>query len=613
MYYYCSKPVFIFFIIVFATLASFSVNAQQLLEPVVVTATRTAETIDDTMASVSLISRDDIEASSAVDLTQLLSMVKGLDLRPSGAYGKKTSLFMRGTSSSHTLVLIDGVKIYSATGGATALQYLPLSQIDHIEIVRGPRSSLYGSEAIGGVIQIFTRKGSKKNRITVSAGAGSNNTDEFTTNISGSVDKFSYSLNFGHFKSDGIDARKHTSPNDDDGYKNQSVSSQLGYSFNSAFAMDVRFMNAQGTNYYDNCRNSSSVTSDDCSNDFKQQSLSSKFIITPNSLWDASVTLGSTTDESSNYWQSLPNNTFKTEHSSLSFLNNFQVQENHLIMLGIDYSDDTVAATPYPASADKSRDNTGVFVAWNFTYNKLDINTSVRQDDNEQFGKHATGNITTAYTFINKLRLSASYGSAFKAPSFNELYYPDFGKADLKPEESNSVEVALKRKEYWGRWDVGIYQTTIDNLIAYDSNTLLAGNISKAEITGIEAELASVISGWDILFTGTYLEPLNKDDAYKDKILQARAQQTLQLAAHRQFGKFNFNASLLSQGKRYSNPDNSKQVSGYTVLDLRMVYAITIKLQLDAKLNNVFDKEYVINESYNTLGRTVFLAVNYEL
>ena len=591
-------------------LLSTAVIAETVLQPIVVTASRHEQNLDDTLSSTTLITREDIDASNATTLEELLSTVNGLDLKQSGAYGKTSSIYMRGTNSTHILTMIDGIKLYSATLGGTTFQHIPLSQIDRIEIVRGPRSGLYGSEAIGGVIQIFTRRGKTEPSANFSIGQGSNNTSEINAGFSGRSENLSYSLSASQFDTDGIDAKTHTTANDKDGYDQKSISTSLVYTFNAEYELDVNFLNAQGTNLYDGCFKGTS--SDNCETNIEEQTVSTKLTITPKGIWDANLLLGLSKDLSDNFWEDTPNNTFITETASISFQNNFQLSENNIIIAGIDGMQDKVNSTPY-TTPNMTRDNKAVFIAWNGKSGAYSFDTSIRTDDNEQFGTHSTGTISAGYTFANEINAFASYGTAFKAPSFNNLYYPGSDNPDLVPEESVSIEVGLKQKNDWGNWSFSAYNTKIDNLILYLAPTWQPINIGKADITGLEATIERKVADWNIAFTTSLLEPLNKEANSYNNILPGRTKQSSTVSAQRQFDKLGFTASFLNQGVRFANTDNSTKLDSYTTLNLKLNYKLSKNLSVDAKLNNALDEDYTLNSGYNTLGRSVFISMNYKM
>lgn len=599
---------------------SFNVYAaENSQEEIIVTANRYSQAINESLSSVTVITRDKIEKSAATDLPTLLGQVAGLDMKNNGPYGKQSSIFLRGTNSSHTLTLIDGVKLSSASAGLTAFQHIPLEQIERIEIVRGPRSSLYGSEAIGGVIQIFTRKGSQQANAATSAGYGGNNTRKVSALFSGSEGNANFSLNVNHTSTDGIDAIKHTSSNDDDGYNNESVSMSFGYLFNDTVSLDASFMNAQGNTEFDNCYNNTTfISSDDCDSDFVQQTFSSVFKFTPDGIWDSQLLLGSSRDNNENFWESQANYAFETRRIDVSFLNNFQINENHLLILGVDYAEDTVNTLEYASDTPESRDNTAGFTAWDSQYGSFDLNISLRTDDNEQFGKHNTGSIALGHTLNDNLKLVVSYGTAFKAPTFNDLYYPFYGDDSLKPEESETAEISLRGTHTVLDWSLNIFQTDIDNLIASDPITFTASNINQAQITGAEFMTEFAAYEWSLDMGLTYIDGENLSGSNQGKQLIGRAKESFSLQAYRNFGKFGVNASLLAQGERYTSLDNSESLPGYGIMDASIDYALNKQMKLSAKVNNISDKDYAINADsfngvYNTLGRTLFVNLSYNM
>ena len=627
MYKCLSKILLISSTCLTASLSSFNLFAEEIanddqkLNEVIVTANRYAQSADETLSSVSVITRDDIENSSAQDLPSLLSHVAGIDFRASGSYGKLTSTFMRGTNSSQLLTLVDGVKIYSATAGGTAFQHIPLEQIERIEVIRGPRSSVYGSEAIGGVIQIFTRKGKTKPAASANIGLGSNNSKELSASFSGATDKANFNLTASSFKTDGIDAVVRTTPNDNDGYNNDSISANVDYQFNPNIALNSAFMNAQGSSEYDGCFNSSFASSDNCLTEFTQQIFNNTLKITPDGMWDAELQVGLSKDLSNEFFDEADNGNFSTKREHASFINNLQITDDHLIVLGADYAKDNVSTTAYLASAPESRDNTGLFAAWNGLINKHNIELNLRNDDNQQFGTHSTGSIAIGQPIGKSMNIFASYGSAFKAPTFNDLYYPGYGSETLKPEESSSAEIGIRGKYNNASWSFNIYQTNIDNLIAGVETapfTYTATNINKAQISGAELISNIQLLKWNIDTAITYTNPVNKSGDNKGKQLQARAKETLSITAKRNIGRYNIGMALLAQSKRYQNASNTSSTPGYGVVDFNVNYNFTSQFKLAVQLNNILDKEYAVNQTfsgdnYSTLDRNFFVNLMYTM
>jgi len=589
-----------------------------VLDEMIVTANRYAQTANESLASVSVITREDIQQSAAYDLPELLAGQAGVVIRSSGPYGQQTSLFLRGTNSNHVLVLVDGVKLYSATAGSTALQHIPLTQIERIEVVRGPRSSLYGAEAIGGVVQIFTRRSEQQNSARVELGAGSNNSREINTGLTLSGEKAQFSFNARHFNTDGIDTIVHDSANDNDGYRNNAFNAQFDYRFNSTLAFASSLMDVQGEVNYDNCYNSITFTSsDECISDYQQQTISNSFKFTPGGIWDGQLQFSRSKDFDENFSDDQRQYTFETERDAVSFTNNFQLSDTQMLALGIDYADDTVTSDFLGASTPESRNNTAVFALWNQQIEQLQLNLSLRSDDNEQFDQHTTGNIALGYPLAKDLSGFISYGTAFKAPSFNDLYSAFGGNPDLQPEESASTEIGVRGTIDDASWSFNIYQTDIDNLIIYDQTTSTSENIAQSQIRGAELNSSLQLAQWQFDLALSYTDPRNKSGDDKDKVLQSRPKQTLSIQANRDFGQFSLGGSLLTQSQRYTSSDNSTSSPGYGLLNAHASYQLNKNMSLQAKLSNLLDKDYILNEgfgtTYSTLGRSLFVNLAYQL
>ena len=411
------------------------------LDPVVVTATRTARTVNASLASVTVIERSDIERLQAVSVPDLLRGVQGLQVSNSGGPGKVTDIYTRGTSADHTLVLIDGVKVGSATTGTTAWQDLPIDQIERIEVVRGPRSSLYGSEAIGGVIQIFTRKGGGALKPSLSLGGGSYRSANASANLSGGGDSGWWSLGGSYQDTEGFNACTgvpgtagcFTDEPDIDGYRNVAGSARGGYRFGRRGDLDLFWLGTKAQSRFDG-----SFVNDTKTN---QQVFGAKGRFSPLDPWDLTLALGQSRDDSDNRLDGSFVTAFDTLRETASLQSDLTLGVGQILTLGVDWQNDHITSTE--DYAEDSRDNVGVFGQIQASLQGHDLSASLRQDDNQQFGTHATGSAAWGYSLSNGVRLLASYGTAFKAPTFNELYFPLYGNPDLAPEQSRSAELGV--------------------------------------------------------------------------------------------------------------------------------------------------------------------------
>jgi len=584
-----------------------SVQAGTAQEPIVVTATRVAQTADETLASVTVITRAQIERSQAASLSELLQGVAGVNTVSQGTSGDLTSLYLRGTNPGHVTVLVDGIRMGSVTAGTVAWEFLPLSQVERIEIARGPHSALYGSEAIGGVIQIFTRRGEGPFSYGASITGGRYNTGELAADLSGGSDSQWFSARLAHYRTGGFDARQPTvefgiplDEPDNDGNDNTSASLQLGHRFANGSEIEFHGLHAAGNTRYDG-----NYSNED---DFVQQAIGLTLRATPLDGWDLSTSAGRSLDERNSFLSSNPvvQDKFNTERRTFSLQNDFFLSDDDVISAGFDLHDDRVdSTTPYDETSRKTK---ALFVQYRGELGRNSLLARLRPLDDEQFGHYTTGNIAWGYQLRQNTRLTASYGTAFKAPTFNDLYYPGFSNPNLEPEESYTEEVGVSGQAGAIDWDVRAYHTRIDNLIVFDLSTSLPGNVNKAVIDGLEATIAGKLLGWD---TSAALSLLDPTDDLTGNTLPRRAKRSLRIDVDRQFDKAGAGASLIAQSDRFDDSGNTVHVAGFGIINLRASWKLDRGLTLQGRVDNVLDKDYETVATYNTAGRSLFVTLRY--
>lgn len=585
-----------------------------LLEPVVVTATRTPEPQDRTLASVSVIDRAEIERRQFRSVPDALSGLAGISIVSSGGPGQPASVLLRGADSDQVLVLIDGVKVGSATIGATPLEHLPIEQIDRIEVVRGPRSSLYGSEAIGGVIQIFTRRGGGAPRPRVSAGTGSYGTASVSGGISGGGDDGWFNLGANFQQTDGFNACNGQPvpfagcgvyQPDRDGYRNTGASARAGYRFGEFAEAGVHYLGSSSRTDFDGGPFSGN------SSRAEQQVLGAEVRLEPLAAWTVLLSAGQSQDNYRAYYLGDFLDRFDTERDLASLQTNLAVTPDQLLTLGVDYQNDKVDGTiEYTAD---SRDNTGFFGEYQAAAGAGEVKLSLRQDDNQQFGSHVTGNAALGYRSETDLAVFVSYGTAFKAPTFNDLYFPVFGNSDLDPEQSRSIELGLSGSIPWGGWGLNLYQTEIDDLIAFDSFTYVVDNIDAARIRGLEASASAAWRDWELGANLTLLDPRNRSDGPDGgNLLPRRPEQTFQLTLARRLERWSAGATLLVAGRSFDDLANEVRLDGYTLVGLTAEYALTPAFRVQGRLENLLDEDYETAAFYNQPGRAFYLTLRYE-
>ncbi len=592
-------------VILFSVFPPSTVAQEHILPEVVVTATRTPQSVLDSYAAVTVISRVEIEQKQAVTLFDLLRGVEGLDMVNNGGLGQATSIFLRGMEADHVLVLVDGIKIGSATLGIASIQDFPVAQIDHIEIVRGPLSSVYGSEAVGGVIQIFTRKSNSQPYTSTSVGTGSDGTYQVTAGAASAMGgNYWYSAQAGYLQSEGFNTCQgnvnggcFTDEPDKDSYENTSVSVRVGQKVNQQTTVEGHALRVQGETDYDSSGHNHLT--------FSQQVLGANTSYLVNDSWDLTVSVGESRDEQDNSGnRELPSESYNTKRTTAAWQNNLLLSDAQQLTLGYDYQNDEIDSSVNYTHT--SRTNHGYFAH----YQHRTIRLGVRQDDNEQFGQHTTYHAGINYPFSASSHVYFSYGTAFKAPTFNELYYPSvggfpaFGNPNLQPEESQSFELGLKGKQLDYTWSLNAFRTNIDNLIG----SYPAENIDKANITGSEATLRWQKDGWEFYTNLTWLKP---KDELTGHLLPRRAEQTANLGIAENRGSGRLEMNLFWQNDRYDDLANTQRLDSYYLLNLRGEYRFNKNWTMRAKLDNLLDEEYETIRFYNTPGRTFFVSVEY--
>ncbi|WP_031434067.1 TonB-dependent receptor domain-containing protein [Methylomarinum vadi] len=570
----------------------------------VVTATRADIPTNQLSAATTVYTRNDIEQYQVNTLPELLQRTTGIDMTQNGGMGKNTSVFMRGTNSDHVLVLIDGIKAGSVTSGTSPFQYLPVDQIERVEIIRGPQSSLYGSEAIGGVIQIFTRKGKQQATpsITLDAGGGNYDTLQTSGSISGKWHKAWYTLSASHINTQGFDAREPTSRVDDpdnDGYYNTGLNAKLGYRFDNNAEIEAFYMRTEGRTDFDGTPNKT---------EFVNQVVGLSGAADITDIWHSTLRLGQSRDDNDNF---APDGSFYsrfgTTRWNVSWLNELQLADDHQLVLGSDYRLDEVdSSTDFTES---ERYGVGIFGELHSRlFERHYINASLRWDENEAFGDYVTGSFGWRFNWDYGISAFASFGNAFKAPTFNELFWPNTGfgggNPNLEPEESTTFEAGLAGAHDWLNWEVRAYHTNIDNLIA----NWPPENIDKAQIDGIETEIGAKILGWHNKLGFQLLSP---KDRITNKRLPRRAEKILTYDLSRSFEAIDVGASILARGDSFDNSSNSTKVAGFVTVDLRAAYHFDRHWRISAKLKNLLDKQYQLADTYNTADRNFFVSIHY--
>lgn len=592
------------------------------MEEVVVTATRTPVSVDKSLASVDVLTREDITESQSESLADLLGSFAGVESFVSGSRGGQTRLSVRGGESDYVLVIVDGVRMSSATNGSTALSQIPLSQIERIELVRGPRASLYGSDAIAGVLQIFTRKGTDET-ITPYAEMemGSFERSKVNVGVNGKVNTTSFSFSAAHEEVDGFDSTVYDpgSPdNDDDAYLEDSFSANITHELTDNWLVEANALYVDSEVEIDQ-----GSIGDEVHNINQSFSLSLKGAVT-DSL-GLTVSVNEAKDESQTF--SIYPSYFDTQRSGALLQLDYTLNERSLFSIGYDYFDDEVESTGN--FSESERYNKAHFVQYQYAGDVFSLSGSYRQDDNESFGKNDTSSISFGYKVTDDILVSLSHGTAFKAPTFNDLYYPleeytfmgfttrYVGNADLQPEESKTTELMVRGDFENVDWSFSYFETRTESLIEWDYVVLspVLGesspyNVGEALMRGGEFTASSVLAGWNTHLAVSYID--SRDQETHD-VLADRSRGNIDISVDKTWGDLNYALKWHAQSERYNRQSGvgDRKLGGFNTVAMKATYKLSDDLSVAAKVDNLFDKEYQLQHSFRTPGRTVALSIRY--
>ncbi|MEI7430245.1 MAG: TonB-dependent receptor [Betaproteobacteria bacterium] len=595
-----------------ALFTAFPANAADRdTDAVVVTATRQAVRANELLADVSSISREDIEKSGSNTIEELLSHQPGIQFFSNGGPGTSSGVYMRGTNPAHTVVLIDGQRVSSASTGTTTLSRIPLSQIDHIEILRGPASSLYGADAIGGVIQIFTKRGEGPAKFNASVGYGTYNTSETSAGVSGGTDIVSYSLQAGYTDTQGFNAYrnpKNTAYNRDrDGYSNTNISGNFSVRPAQGHEIGIKLFASNGSSQYD-YRVAPHLASSDYIN---QENLASYSIYSKNKLapnWTSTLRLGTSVDDSTNLDNGKSYSLIRTNQDQVSWQNDIKLPIG-TALFAAEHLKQTVVSTNY---ANKDRTINSLLSGWTGSLGNNRFQFNLRRDNNSQFGGKTTGAASYGYQITDALRAHTSYGTAFRAPTFNELYYPGYGNPDVRPELAKNNEVGATWEQGPHRFSAVYFRNKVSDLIVStlqpDKVTYLATNVGHATLKGTTLSYAGRFSDWSI---GTSLDVQKTLDDDTGLRLVRRANQQMSSYVRRSYGAWSFGTEWQLVGERYNDAKNTVKLGGYGLVNLMADYRLEKDWTLFAKANNIFDKTYELVSDYATPGANVFVGVRY--
>ena len=598
---------------------------------VFVTATRTSIPKKNVIADITLISEEEIKLAGSSSLPELLQRQPGIEISNNGGQGKVSTLFLRGASSTHSVILLDGIRIDSATAGLTAIENIPLSQIEKIEIVRGPASSLYGQDAIGGVIQIFTKKGLNGFKPYISFGYGKYNTSIAQGGIRGGDDTTSYAINLSSQNSRGFSAfEPNTNPAataniynlDKDGYRNKSVSASLSHKINEKLDINFQYFLSQGKNKYDN-RYANWDPSIDWKNTQDQESLSGTVNSQLTNYWKSSFRVGLGIDdyvEKQRYISGATrevDNVYKTIQNQITWQNDLILPLGSLVLL-YDKLDQKINVTDTSYSK-KDRQNDAYMIGYNLNQANHNFQANVRKDFNSVYRDATTGNIGYLYAMNSNWSIASSFGTAFRSPTFNYLYAGSYANPDLQPEKSKNIEAQLKYQSDAEFFSFVTFKNKITDFIISDGTTgYRPYNINTAEIYGATVSSSHFMNHFQVKSSFTVQSPMNES---ADKYLPRRSNFFGTVGLNYFIQNWNLGFEATGSGNRYNDAANLFNIPGYIKTNLFADYQITKNLTMNARVDNVLGKNYTYAYEgnpttdgfrYQTPSQSFFISLRYE-
>ena len=599
------------------------------LPDVVISANRQVQARNDSSAANTVFTRDDIDRLQPTSLTDLLKRVPGVQIAPTGGRGSLPGVYLRGTTSAQSLVLVDGQRIANATSGDSGLQYLNVDQIERVEVLRGSRSVIYGSDAMGGVIQVFTRRNAEQGlqpRLTL--GVGSHQTWERSLGLSGGDERTRFNLGASLDDTAGIDSTHASFPSDGDrdAYRNQSISLNLSHSFSDEWAAGFNLLDNRGKSEYDNSFGRYDVATGQSVGqkpytDYTVSSASGYVDARLSEGWQSRLELGhSENRDTKRDTLSDDFSVFNTYRDSVNWQNDLTLDDRNSLILGGDWYEDRFHGST--TFSENSRWNRAAFVQHRFHGEWFSTELGLRRDQNQQFGSQNSWSGTLSLPINPDNELLLSYSEGFRAPTFNDLYYPDtqYSNPNLLPETSKSYELQWRSQlTDQTRLEASLYRTDLSDAIILDS-TSKPQNVASARINGVEATLKQALFGWQGNLGVSIIDPRDRDTGHT---LARRARRTLSLDLDRQFDTLGLGASWQAISNSYDAQNNQNRLGGYALLGLRSRWAVTREVSVSLNVDNLLDRQYARarysfnaadfsnNQDYREEGRTWRLGLSW--
>ncbi|HHQ4479135.1 TPA: TonB-dependent receptor domain-containing protein [Aeromonas veronii] len=594
--------------------AAFAQTTIPINPTLVITANRVEQPLSSVLAPVVVIDRAEIESRQVQSLPDLLKTLPGVQMVTLGGRGHISSLFVRGTNSNHSLVLMNGRPIAAMVAGTPDLSQIPLGNIERIEYIRGPRAAVYGSDAIGGVINLITKTSAKNGSEThLKGGAGSNGYGQGELRTVQSLgQKTDMNMLIGYERTDGFDVVANTKQPDRDGFNSKNGQIGLNHTFNDAWSADFNAQRYQNLTKFDGRYDQQQVDTFQYDGGLKFQSkaltsrLEASYGENSSKSWEESkgkssadpTHTGMTNISWINSWSGI-------EHLNLTGGVDWKREQMKSDSRGEDWSTGVPVSTGFNAP---DRDNTGLFAVGSYRWQALLWELSGRTDDNQQYGRHNTWSAASGLDIDENHNVRLSYGTGFKAPTFMDLYSPGYENPALKPEESKNLELDFSGRYTGWDWSANFYRNQIQNLIKCQKGYITCTkDNTDADIEGIE--LALGLDTWLVHHDFNYDYTRAKDKNENDQQLLRRAKHKGAWLTSFTTGQMTWSTEVLYVGERLDV--GNVELSPYTLVNLGATYAATNQLTLGGRIDNLFDRNYEVAKGYASPGTEFKVTADY--
>jgi vitamin B12 transporter len=547
-------------------------------DTVVVTATRSPLPLSQVLADMSVLERDAIERSGASCVADLLARLPGVEFSRNGGPGTVTGVFVRGGESRHTAVFIDGVRVDSQATGGAMWEMLPVEQVERIELLRGPAAAIYGSDAVGGVVQIITRQGKGAPRATAAVTMGAKSLRQGQVSLAGAAGPLDYALSASHGRSDGFNARPIATANPD----------------------------------IDGWRRDGGRTTDDVS-DYALRTATLGW----SSHWAAGSDTRVTVGQSRSTYETQP-----SYYRSETTLRNFLLRHEELVAgqhlsVSLERRDDHLLnpATAFAATLEGERTQDAVALGWRTDIGAHGLQAHLRYDDDSEFGGEGTGSLAWGWNFAPGFRVTASAATSFRAPTLYQRF-SEYGTATLQPEAGRNVEAGLRWAQGGHELSATVWRNRLRQLIAFGAAGPCAStfgcyeNIGRAQYEGVTLSGRTTLAGWALIASVDWHDPRNLDTGL---VLVRRARKLANLGVQTTWGGWLLGVDVQAADARFDNTANTQRMGGYALVNLSVAKPLGAGLVLEGRIDNALDKAYEVARTYANARRAAQITLRWTM